>query len=174
VNQRDRVRQFIGLTAAVSAILTTVAGCTKTPYSEPASLADAQRIYSNTSWYWARTMVRLTNLSDSFTELDQTKAGDQLFMVSTNRTRIVYTELQPRRGLLSWRGRGQLGLVAGVAEPVYTFSRGSAKLQLVGFCAGRMFKIEAEGSSEPSTLSDAVLVATNAWYSLKMANGYMP
>ena len=137
-------------------------------------LADAQRIYSNTSWYWARTKARLTNLADLFTTFDQPKLGAQISMVSTNRTRILDTELVPRSGLLSWRGQEQLRRVAGVTEPFYSVSRGGPKLQLVGFCTERIFRVEAEGPSDGSTLSDVIMVATNAWHSIQSASKDTP
>ena len=146
--------------------LITITGCKKSP-SPPSNLAEAQRIYSQTWWYWAKTTADLTNLSEQGFQYYQSKPGDQAFMTSSNGTRILYTELSPGSGIKAFTGMGTLQQITGITQPIYQLNYHTSKVGVVGFGESRIFHIEAEGESPETALRDAIITATNALQSIE-------
>lgn len=144
-----------------------VLGCNESS-APPATLAEAQQRYGQTRWYWAKTTATLTNLVEQgFWDYFQPKPGDQVSLRSSNGSRILFTEFTPRSGLKSFTGVGNLQQLDGIAQPIYQLNPDPAKVRLVGFGAGRMFRIEVEGPSGDLALQDAIVVATNALQSIQ-------
>ncbi len=153
--------QCLGLGIWLPAMF-VMTGCNKRP-APPATLAEAQQRYGQTRWYWAKTTATLTNLVEQgFQDYFQPKPGDQISLRSSNGSRILFTEFTPRSGLKSFTGMGSLQQIAGITQPIYQLNFNPSKVSVVGFGAGRIFRIEVEGPSRKLSLQDAIVVATNA------------
>ena len=91
-------------------------------------------------------------------------------MVKTNgksSVRIIFTELEPKRGLFSFRGLGKLKTSPQISPPLfeleseYTISNPD-KVIIVGIVKNRMFRVEADGKDRVDVYSNACLIATTA------------
>lgn len=157
---------WLGITVCLPAVI-GLTGCNKSS-APPATLAEAQQRYAQTRWYWAKTTATLTNLAEQgFQDYFQPKPGDQISLKSSNGSRILFTEFLPSSGLKAFTGMGSLQQLNGITQPIYHLNLDPAKVRLVGFGAGRMFRIEVDGPSDELALQDAIVVATNALRSIE-------
>ena len=74
--------------------------------SKPPALAEAQRLYAKTKWYWAKTVAMATNLSGF--SITAPANSSQILMRSQTGTSIIYTEFTPGGGFMGWYGKGRL------------------------------------------------------------------
>ena len=151
-------------------VLLGFGGCRPSAY-EPSTQAEAQKIYSQTKWYFAR-QIAFSKPGSEPAEAVTDNNRTQIFFQLASGTRINYTEFQPGGGIKAFHGLGRLESIPEVAGPVYrrpsSYAPGNLeKVVVVGFCGKRMFRVEAQGTVEQRALQDAVSVATNALSSLR-------
>ena len=142
-------------------------------FEAPRGLKEAQEIYQNTSWYWSHAEWNPEN----FPGFDVSKKG-QVCLWETNRAsmvRIYYNELEARRGLFCFRGKGVLTNSPQLQPPLFELKQGSNsdvafEISIVGFVKNRMFWINADGENEEAVLTNAHSAANSALAQLRQTH----
>jgi hypothetical protein len=140
--------------------------------SAPSPQAEAQATYSRTRWYFTRQLAFSKLVPEVGAPLDHDSDTQATFQLASGSV-LLYTEFLPSSGLKAFRGLGRLEPIPELASSVYllkrTFSTGDNPegVVLVGFWGDRMFRIEAQGTNQPTVLRDAISLATKALASLR-------
>jgi hypothetical protein len=134
------------------------------------SLADFERYYTGTRWYWSKYQSTPSKLTGFKVEKNQ---GMQALLTSPSGTLITYSELEPSNFMKSFPGSGKLKELPGVAEPIFEndcdyTQQNSNRVLLVGFVSGRAIQIEASHSetNRAEVMSDAISVARQMYEQL--------
>lgn len=151
-------------------VLASGAGC-RPPAYEPASPAEAEKIYSQTKWFFAPPLAFAPRVPDPYSDIPP-DSKNQLHFKLASGTYIIYREFLPSSGIMAFHGSGRLEPIPGLAGPVYRLSNSSSAghpdaVRLVGFCGQRRFVVQARGTNQQVILADALSLATNALASLR-------
>jgi len=162
-------RRSHAILATVLAILGG-GGCRPTDY-EPSTPAEAQRIYSETKWFFAPQLAFAKRVPDSDADIPP-DSENQVFFKLASGTYIIYREYLPNSGIKAFHGQGWLEALPGLRGPVYLLSNSYTAghpdaVMVVGFCGDRMFRVQARGTNQQTVLGDVVSLATNALVSLR-------
>jgi hypothetical protein len=152
----------------VALVTGTMCGCRAK--KQLLSLADFERYYTGTRWYWSKYQSTPSKLTGFKIEKNQDM---QAILTSPSGNLIIYSELEPSNFLKSFPGSGKLKKLPGVNEPIFESDcdytqQNPNRVLLVGFVGGRAIKIEA-GHSETNraeVMSDAVSVARQMYKQL--------
>ena len=145
-------------------------GCRPSAY-EPSTPAEAQRIYSQTKWFFAPQLAFAKHVPHSDADIPP-DSKNQVFFKLASGTYIIYSEYLPSSGIKAFHGQGQLEALPGLGGPVYRLSNRSTAghpdaVMVVGFCGDRRFLVQARGTNQQTVLADAVSLATNALANLR-------
>ena len=156
----------------LTALLATLAGggCQPSDY-DPSTPAEAQKIYSQTKWFFAPQLAFARRVPDPDADIPSDSKNQTFFKLASG-TYIIYSEYLPSSGIKAFRGSGRLEPLPELAGPVYRLSNSYTaehpdSVMVVGFCGERRFLVQARGTNQQIVLADAVSLATNALASLR-------
>jgi hypothetical protein len=150
-------------------------GCRPSDY-EPSTQAEAQRIYSQTKWFFAPQLAFSKRVPDPGADIPPDSRNQAFFKLASG-TYIIYSEYLPSSGIKAFHGSGRLEPLPKLAGPIYRLSNASTAdhpdaVRLVGFCGNRKFLVQARGTNQQIVLADARSLATNALASLRTQARY--
>jgi hypothetical protein len=153
-----------------SLVLLGGGGCRQSD-PELSAQAEAQKIYSQTKWYFASQLAFSKLVPDLDADMPPDSKNQRFFKLASG-TYIIYSEYLPNSGIKAFHGQGRLEPLPEGAGPVYRLSSGYTAehpdgVIVVGFCGDRMFRVQARGTNQQTVLVDAFALATNALASLR-------
>jgi hypothetical protein len=151
-------------------VLLGCGGCSPSDY-DPATPAEAQRIYNQTKWFFAPQLAFSKGVPDPDADTPPDSKNQTFFRLASG-TYIIYSEYLPNSGIKAFRGSGRLDPLPELAEPIYRLSNAYTAehpdaVRVVGFREDRRFLVLARGTNQQTVLADAIALATNALASLR-------
>ena len=92
-------------------------GCRPSDY-EPSTQAEAQKIYSQTKWFFAPQLAFSRRVRDPDADTPPDSRNQTFFKLASG-THIIYSEYLPNSGIKAFHGSGRLEPLPELAGPIY-------------------------------------------------------